>query len=268
MQVKNCLVIGADGLIGQFLIKDLKNLGYSIYGTSRRLEQINKFSNLIYFDLNQGLLPNLNIELDFVIFSAGITSLDYCEKNIEISNEINIKKTIEIISYFLSKNIRVLFLSSNEVFDGAKSFCKYSDQTNPRTVYGIQKRKVEETCADSLFFSLRLTKVFTEEMQFLKKWRADVVLGKKIYAYKNEFFSPITLSDVAGGIVKILKISETQLLPTRNIYHLGNKIEISYFDFAKIYFRDNIKALSLLEPVYNFPSYRNNYNSLETHLPE
>ena len=57
------------------------------------------------------------------------------------SNEINIVKTIEIIKQCI-KNIYIIFLSSEFVYDGQKNYSE-TDKILPKNLYGVQKKKVE-----------------------------------------------------------------------------------------------------------------------------
>jgi dTDP-4-dehydrorhamnose reductase len=265
---KKCLIIGVDSQIGSYLNQYLKRTGYQLFGTTRRTSNLKKSIKLIYLDLSKDFFHNSNEYFDVAIVCAGITDVDFCEKHVSMSELINVENTIKTIEYLLYKKTQVIFLSSNSVFDGSRSFYKHTDQTQPVNEYGRLKAVVENYFQDFNFFVLRLTKVLTEDPVFIKKWRNSLRKDEKIIAFNNHFISPITLEQVGEAIYHLISLHLKKRLNLGKIFQLGSNLELSYFDFANNYFKQDTKALSLIHGVKDPNVDNNKYNSLQTHLPK
>jgi dTDP-4-dehydrorhamnose reductase len=265
---KKCLIIGVDSQIGIYLNQYLKRKGYQLFGTTRRIDSLKKSKKLIYLDLSKDFFHNSSENFDLAIVCAGVTDINFCEKYFSISELINVENTIKTIEFLLNKKTQVIFLSSNSVFDGSRSFYKYFDQTKPVNEYGRLKVVVENYFQDFNFFILRLTKVLTADVTFIKKWNDSLRKNEKIITFNNHFISPITLEQVGEAIYQLIGLNFTQSLKIGNIFQLGSNLEISYFDFANNYFKHNKKALNLIHGIKDPNVATNNYNSLQTYLPK
>jgi len=267
MSVKKVLIIGANGQIGKFLLKNLDLNGAEIYGTTRRRELIAQDDRYIYLDL----ISNCNIKnfecFDIAVFCAGITSIKFCEQNKSSSNLINVTYTNQLIKKLIETNIKVLYLSSNKVFNGNKPFCKFSDLTSPNTVYGLQKTIVENSFMNSNFCTLRLTKVLSNESPMIQEWTEYIKENKKIKLSCSTFISPISLTEVGEAVKMIIKTQIEGNEKYGNIYHLGGRKEISLFHFAQDYLKNNFQSGHLLVEKSNKNFGKKIYNSLETYLP-
>lgn len=269
--LKEVLIIGGDSKIGRHLRLFFTALGYSVTTTTRRkLDSKRDLSNL-YLDLSSDKLKLPPHDFAAAIFCAGISEISYCEKYPEASKKINVQNTCKVIESLVKRNTHVIFLSSNSVFDGSKQFYKYNDEPSPKSNYGIYKLLVENYSKDLNFSILRLTKVLSYNSSFIEKWEKSWHQREKIVAYTNHFISPIKIETVAEAISQIMDASIHESIGMwggqQRIFQLGADYEISYFDFALKYFEKNISALSLITGRSDEKFFKNNYNSLTTHLP-
>ena len=95
---KRSLLIGGSSNIGKVLKGNILNTDYTYFK--------NKIENGIYFDItkkNLNEIVNLNKYSNIILLSA-ITKLDECVENKELSNDINIDSTKELIN-IISKKI-------------------------------------------------------------------------------------------------------------------------------------------------------------------
>ena len=153
------LIVGGDSSLGKCYIKHCEDNKLKFKYTSRRKTIPN---DVLYFDLK-----NLNFEVfndysfDFVIFFASVCNQDFCENNREESYLINVENTQKSLQVFSKISKRILFISSNTVFDGKQSFMSFDDETNPINEYGRQKLEVEKWISINLsnVSILRLSKV-------------------------------------------------------------------------------------------------------------
>jgi dTDP-4-dehydrorhamnose reductase len=254
------LLVGIDSLIGNYLSSHLGSLGYKIYGTTRRKINTSVKNDLFFLDLSEKTISFPKIQFDIAIICAGISNNAFCEDFQEESRKINFDKTIEVIKYFLDSDTYVIFLSSNAVFDGTKQFYKYFDEVSPITNYGNLKSRVESFINDKNYCVLRLTKVFTPNMNFLVQLENNFKLGKELKAFTNLFISPITLNQVGDALHRLISSR------AGGIFQLGGEFEMSYYDFAINYFSKNANFVNSILPEIYSRDASNKYNSLTTHL--
>src|ERR1700677_2057283 len=57
---------------------------------------------------------------DVVIHAAAIPDIDYCEKNPALARAVNVGMTAAVADWCTRKGRRMIFLSSDNVFDGEK----------------------------------------------------------------------------------------------------------------------------------------------------
>ena len=259
----NVLVVGAHSQIGASTIRYLQKESYNVYGTTRNAQ--NKDQNLFYIDLSDTSYDIDFSKYDCVIICAGITDIALCESEPEMCERINSINTIKLIDRCVRDNAFVIFLSSNTVFDGQKSFYKNTDTPNPTTKYGELKLSVEsyiQTLPSKTACVLRLTKVITDSTPFVKNWRDAAQNGSKIKAFDNRFLSPVSIEDVVDTIELLVKHKEN------GIFQLGGIEEISFYDYARTIFSSEQEMLAKIVAIQApLTEAKMVHNSLELHLP-
>ena len=148
------LVTGATGLLGKSLCPLLDREGWQYWACNSKI-----------FDITNTKMVNeiMNkISLDFIIHLAGFTNIDQAEDNPKKAFDVNALGTKNIASIAKKHNIPILYVSTDNVFDG-KSNTPYkpSDATNPINVYG--KSKLEG------YSAYRVVKVTVDNLELIPK---------------------------------------------------------------------------------------------------
>lgn len=259
------LILGVDSQIGSALYRKLnEEKRYQVYGTSRRVSNGPSEDAIFRLDLSENPSPQkIAMKFDAVVFCAGITEIEACEQEPERVRKINVEYTIELIKILNNANSYVLFLSSNAVFDGTKSFYTPQDLPNPINNYGLFKKEVEDECVKMANIGvLRLTKIITDSTPFIKKWKKEIEAGNRIKPSVNRLLSPIDMGTVISTISLILDRRATGL------FHLGGDEEITYAQFYQKHFSKDPNALNLLSIGDEEENILGRiHNSLATHLP-
>ncbi len=259
---ENTLIIGADSLIGNGLINYLISKGMNVYGTSRREKELE--NNIIFFKIGDSI-NKLNLhKYSSCVFCAGITSINYCEDNEKVAFDINVSQTIKIIKACIEKGIYTIFLSSDLVFSGEKKNPSIHEKTKPFTKSGLFKKNVEDYMLDldsNLVCILRLTKVISANTPIIKKWSDAKESNSKIIAFTDQFISPINIENVCKSLFNLINEKHPGL------FHLGGDNTMSYFEFAKSYFKEDKIALNLIKPIKSKSKIKR-ISSLQTFLPK
>ena len=197
----NILIIGIDSLISKGLIKKLN--GYNILGTSRRKRKEN---HIIYFDLSweKKQWPKWPESIDIAFLAAGIVKQKTCEDNPQWTRFINEEQTLALIDSLQAKSIHVIFPSSDLVLKCNKNQSANS-ALHPIGVYAHLKSSVEKYISNNNKKAtvLRLPKILDSKSGILKDWHDQLLRGKKIFAFKNVFLSPISLN-YTTDIIKLI----------------------------------------------------------------
>ncbi len=81
---------------------------------------------------------------DIVFLAAGITNVDLCEVEQENAIEVNIEGTRNVVDACRAFNSKLVFFSTDYVFDGIKGNYTEKDKVNPINFYGKTKVQGEQ----------------------------------------------------------------------------------------------------------------------------
>lgn len=164
----------------------------------------NKKKNGIFFDIlgDKKKLPDLNKYKSVIILSA-VSNPNICQNNPKYSNDINVYATIDLIKYVSTFNLKVIFFSSEFIYDGAKGNYDENDLPNPINLYGRQKLEVENFILKNIkkYSILRIAKTYTNDLKdnsFFSFIHSEIIKKKKdnISVIDDEFFSPLHIDDL------------------------------------------------------------------------
>ena len=127
-------VFGASGLLGRDLVHELR--GHEVSALSSRNADLR--DRVRVRDVIVDSRP------DWIILSAAYTDVDGCESNRDLAFAVNCDGAVNVALAARETGSRLLFLSSDYVFDGRKrSPYETRDVRNPTSVYGATKAQAE-----------------------------------------------------------------------------------------------------------------------------
>ena len=203
---KNILITGASGFIGEYLSKKFSE-DYNVIGMDIKDNKKSFFKKFYSGDIcDNQLLDKIfsEEEIDYVIHSAAGKHLIWCEENKEAANKSNFLATKEIYQRTKKTGAKLLFISSDQVFDGKVGDYSESSTKNAINYYG----KLKDFCEEVLIKDPNVAIC-----------RAALVFGK-IPANQKEFFNEIREKDFLGvqgyivdHVLYKLKNNEKIILP-------------------------------------------------------
>lgn len=173
---------------------------------------------------------------DYVIHTAAIADTGLCERNPELSYEINVKGSINIAKACNITKSKLVYLSSEQIFNGNTESGPYDENhiATPNTIYGKHKLLAEdqlEGIIDQLWI-LRLTWMFgfpekncKVNSNILCNVVSSVLKDTKIKLPANEFRGMTYVYDLIENFHKIFN------LPF-GTYHTGSENNLSTYDIA------------------------------------
>ena len=177
-----------------------------------------------------------------MINAAAYTAVNKAEEEQDITYAINRDGTANLAAVSKEKNILLLHISTDYVFDGTKSEAySENDAVSPLGVYGISKWQGEETIRQTLpeHIILRVAWVFGEQGNNFVKTMLRLAKEKgEINVVSDQIGSPTYATDLAKVILQAIKYKnlkkENQIT---QIYHYSNEGKISWYEFAKEIFK-------------------------------
>jgi len=235
-------IIGASGLVGSHCMLAFKEHRWDVKGSHLNFatpetvsfdvlnEDLEKFFNEIKF------IP------DLIIHCAALTNVDYCETNQEESYKSTVAPTVKIVDFCSKKAIKLVYISTDYVFDGENGPYLEDSKVNPINVYGKHKLKCEELVSElSEFLILRITNVYGEESRkknFISRLLVDMKgnIEKTLNLPYDQFATPIYAGDIARMTFMLVENRKT------GIYNLSSTDYYNRFQLAskvKSYFSSN-----------------------------
>lgn len=160
-------ISGASGLVGGNCLKHFTEQGWETVGSYFSF----KTDNTVFYDtLNAGHPDNFNVAAfapDVIVHCGALTHVDYCETNVEESYEKTVQSTINLIQLAKDCNARMVYISTDYVFDGKHGPYKEDAPVNPISVYARHKLEAEEMVLRELANALvlRVTNVYGNEVR-------------------------------------------------------------------------------------------------------
>ena len=162
----------------------------------------------------------------------GLARLNQCAEDPAGSAYVNVAQSVSLIRRLVTAGVYVIFLSSNQVFDGLKPNVPADEPRRPISEYGRQKAATEAALeilmrAGAPISILRLSKVVLPDAGLFSDWIGNLENGRSITAFSDMSVAPIMVSTVADVIVHMMQRRLT------GVFQLSGPEDTSYLDMAK-----------------------------------
>ncbi|MBY0245681.1 MAG: SDR family oxidoreductase [Sphingobacteriaceae bacterium] len=153
--MKKVLVTGSNGLLGQKLIENiLQSKAFDLIATSKGENRYPVKEGYTYAEMD--ILDAQNVrevvskfQPDAIINTAAMTNVDTCETEKELCDRLNVTAVQTLATLCEEKNIQLVHLSTDFIFDGAAGPYKEDAEPNPLSYYGLSKLKAEQILQQS-----------------------------------------------------------------------------------------------------------------------
>jgi dTDP-4-dehydrorhamnose reductase len=214
------LVLGATGLLGRALVEEWSE------------DEVTGASSIDVDIRNRSQLHDrfVRCEPNWVVLAAANTNVDDCERDPKRAHEVNVTGAANVALECREVGSRLLFLSSDYVFDGSKSVpYETNDVMNPLSVYGQSKanaeRSVHQVVPNACI--LRTSWLFGANGRcFPNSILEAAKAGKKLSVVDDQIGRPTYNRDLARAIIKLCRAG------ARGTVHASNSGSCSWHQFA------------------------------------
>lgn len=248
------LLTGGLGFIGTALIQR-KSENQFIVCSENEKSHLEDYKNIIFefgkietdsfCDLVKKYKP------DLIIHMASITGLKYCEENSSKAFTTNVYGTFNVIKACMLNKVRLMFLSSREVYGATFNEVDESHPLKPTNVYGITKQLAENMIVSEhkksnlVYTILRLSNVYGPgSTKGVNRMIQSAVIDKKIFLNGgNQYVNLIYIDDLIEIISNLLNNKHA----FNQIFNVGSFDNISVKEFAKIISTKYEKNLEIIQ---------------------
>jgi UDP-4-amino-4,6-dideoxy-N-acetyl-beta-L-altrosamine transaminase/dTDP-4-dehydrorhamnose reductase len=229
---RKLLITGVSGLLGN-------NLAYYFKDKYEVLGLYNSYPvNIggIYTERcdisNEGSIKKIINEFrpSVIIHCASLTNIDQCEADKNLTKKINVLSTRNIAENIIDKDIKLLYISTDAVYDGVKGDFSERDKVSPLNYYGRSKYEGELEVARAANHLIFRTNIFgwnIQDKKSLGEWMLEELkANRKINCFDNVYFSSIYTFEFARVIDMALREDLT------GVYNCGASDTCSKYEFA------------------------------------
>jgi dTDP-4-dehydrorhamnose reductase len=214
-------IFGATGLLGKALMREWREDEVTGLGSADGdIQEAEQVSHMV-----QRGRP------DWIVLAAAYTDVDGCETNRALAFNVNCRGAVNVARAAQQHGARLLFLSTDYVFDGMKTTPYATDDPrSPHTVYGQSKVEAEVQLGQILpqCCIVRTSwlfgsggKCFPDTILKLAKSRPPLeVVG-------DQRGSPTYSVDLARALIQLCRQEAS------GVVHVTNRGECSWYDFAR-----------------------------------
>lgn len=221
------LVTGANGQLGYDVVKELQEQNIECYGATR------KDFDLVDFKATEKFI--VHYMPDVVIHCAAYTAVDKAEDEQGLCQLVNASATENIAEICKKINAKMLYISTDYVFDGTKNgFYEVDDKPNPINAYGKTKLLGEQVVQRILekYYIVRISWVFGEHgNNFVKTMLRLGRKYKELNVVADQYGSPTYTADLAPLLVDMIQTEKY------GIYHATNEEVCTWAEFAEEIFK-------------------------------
>jgi dTDP-4-dehydrorhamnose reductase len=225
------LIVGGDSEIGAAAFAALESQGQVVAATTRRRDLVGRHGRFLDLAASlDGWKPPADATSACVC--AAVARLADCAADPQGSAYINVTQTLALVDKLLRRGVYVLFLSTNQVFDGRVAQVPPDTPHSPVSDYGRQKARTEAALLEHMALGapigiLRLAKVVSPRMPLLQRWIADLAVGKQIGAFSDMTIAPTHIASVCSAISSLLDERAS------GIFQLTGPRDVSYAEVGR-----------------------------------
>lgn len=214
------LITGASGLLGAYLLREARSGGEAVVAWSGARAGEREGVALRPVDFaDPGALTSAFREArpDVILHAAAISSAEACRRDPGTARLVNTDATARLAALAAKAKARLVFVSTDLVFDGEHAPYREEDPAVPVSVYGRTKLEAEGpvramTRGLVARVSLLYGPSLTGRPSFFDEQTAALRAGRPVTLFADEWRTPLDLPTAAGALLALARCDATGLL--------------------------------------------------------
>lgn len=165
---------------------------------------------------------------DIVVVTAAMSNVDACEQQKEQCHALQVQG-IQNIAQQCSQR-KLVYFSTDFVFDGEKGNYTEDDQPNPQSYYASTKRegeKIVQGIKDHLICRVAVLYGYdADNPKFINQVIQSLRKHASVKAITDQFRTPTLIDEIAEAVLKLLQKDAT------GIYHVVGEDRLSFYEMA------------------------------------
>lgn len=229
------LFTGITGLLGKYFLMQ-KTKKYGIVGIYNNNKPSYKNTNFKINILDKKKIISVikSIKPNVVVHAASIGNVDYCESHGREAYEVNVEGTRNVLKACGDVGAKIIFISSNAVYDGEHPPYNEESKLNPLDVYGKTKVRSEEIVSNgkSPYVILRLMTMYGWPPPGARNNPVSWIIeelrqNKKIKIVNDIYNNHLFAGQAADAIWKVIEQNKT-----KEVYNIAGRDCISRYKLA------------------------------------
>ncbi len=235
--MKRVLITGTAGFLGGALASRASSRWKTHLAYHSTLIDANAADGVVKLDVTDGEAAKRaihDVAPDVIVHAAALTDSNYCAENRETAREVNVTGAGNMARAAEEIGARLIYLSTDLVFDGEGRYYTEEDSPTPVCFYGQTKLEGEQAvsslCSKSCIartaliygFSSNSSRCFTEVMI------ENLGKGKKLTLFTDEYRTPVYIGNICDMLVELVDKEDA-----RGVFHIAGPERLSRFDFGR-----------------------------------
>ncbi|MDD1772208.1 MAG: dTDP-4-dehydrorhamnose reductase [Methanomassiliicoccales archaeon] len=211
--MRKVLVIGASGLLGQYLLKAGRDLELDMVGTYNETVPTD-INGMLRMDITNPDSVSRSLDQicpDLVVLSSAMTNVDQCEREPGKAYAVNMEGAFNVASRCKDHGAKLVYISTDYVFNGLKGSRYHEfEGPDPLSIYGRSKLEGENVTmdADKKNMVCRVSVVYGwnrigKKSNFLTWIIESLKKGQAIRLYNDQWVSPTYAPSAAKDILEL-----------------------------------------------------------------
>ena len=245
------LITGGSGLLGSalsFYLKDFFDVTSTYTSHKFAVEGCNTIQ-LDVADQKDSIDTIKKIKPNVIIHAAALVGVGLCEKNPELAHKINVEGTKNIVEASKKANSKLVYISTDYVFDGRKGNHSEDEKPNPINIYGKTKYEGElliDTDKNAIIrTSIYGWNIIKDKRSFSTWIIDDLKNNKQVNVFNDNINSMMLVNNLAVALKEFIDKD------LNGIMNLASSESTSKYEFA-VKLAETFKLdKSLINPIRN-----------------
>jgi dTDP-4-dehydrorhamnose reductase len=245
--MQELFVTGASGLLGSRMVEPAKH-NYEVIPLHNTRPLHSNSLRLDITNLSEVLSLFNKLKPHMVIHTASETNVDKCETRKEQAWRINVEGTRNIAFACSKVGAKLVYISTDYVFDGEKGNYTEQDKPNPINYYGVTKfegeSQVVQHCKNYAILRTSVLYGWHPWKQNFATWVINELKQNKEITVVEDHYNTPTLADNLAEMA-----IETILKDLQGVYHACGSERIGRYEFARQIARAFDLNQNLIRPI-------------------